>query len=242
MERGDATRTVELCVASLHPSGAVSRQEEFIEALRALETAGQVDAVDVVVWGDRIGLGTLGAETSAGERVRDRLDACLEWEEAADRSLRPCFDVRQVDNRITDDAYTVIDLPSMLLVEYEDGEVRHVAPSTDGRTVETVAERIETLTADVNRDPSERPRRPEEVRSRGESSEERTALDSFRRFPAGCRPAARSPSRDRHRRPRRRAASTSNRALARFRRGGDESGRSHRGPRRSDPRLFRRSD
>lgn len=145
MTARDDTLRLELCVASLHPAGAAARQEAVIDELRALEERGRVDEVDVVVWGDRVGLGTAAAATDAGRRVHDRLDACLAWEEASDRSLRPCFDVRELRNRITDEACAVIDLPSMLLVEYEGGDVERVTPSSDGASVETVTDRLRAL-------------------------------------------------------------------------------------------------
>lgn len=146
MQTGETTTRVELCVESLHPTGTASRQETVIAELRALETAGRIDEVDVVVQGDRIGFATRAAGTDAGRRVRERVDACLAWAEAADRSLRPCLTARTVRNAITGEAYTVLDLPAMLLVEYENGEVSHVTPSSDGTVVETVDDRLETLT------------------------------------------------------------------------------------------------
>lgn len=146
--RGEPTR-VELCVESFHPSGAVSRLEESVERLRELEAAGRIDEFDLVVWGDRLGTATRVAGTDAAERVRERIRACTEWAEANGRTFRPNFDVRRTDNEFTGESYTAIDLPSMLLVEYEGNAVSHVAPSSDGTSTRSVTDRLRTLAAEA---------------------------------------------------------------------------------------------
>ena len=147
VSRGAPSR-VELCVESLHPTGVVSRLEASIDRLRELEAAGHVDEFDLVVWGDRVGIRSGVAGTDAAERVRERVNACMEWAEEHGRSLRPVFDVCETDNAFTGESHTAIDLPSMLLVEYEDETVSHVAPSSDGTSTRSVTDRLQALAAE----------------------------------------------------------------------------------------------
>jgi hypothetical protein len=148
VSRGAPSR-VELCVESLHPTGAVSRLEASVDRLRELEAAGHIDEFDLVVWGDRVGITSGVAGTDAAERVRERVNACMEWAEAHGRSLRPVVDVRETDNAFTGESHTAIDLPSMLLVEYEDETVSHVAPSSDGTSTRSVTDRLQALAAEA---------------------------------------------------------------------------------------------
>lgn len=146
VSRGEPAR-VELCVESLHPTGAVSRLERSVERLRELEAAGRIDEFDLVVWGDSLGTTTAVADTEVAERSRERIDACTAWAEEHGRSFRPVLDVRDVDNAFTGESHTVVDLPSMLLVEYEGDAVSHVAPSSDGTSTQSVTDRLAALAA-----------------------------------------------------------------------------------------------
>jgi hypothetical protein len=148
MPRGDSPiHTAELCVESLHPAGAQPRLERVIGQLRRLVSAGSLDGFDVTVWGDRIGVSTAAAATATGESIRVTAEACQEWAARNGRTFRPCFDVRSSSDAITGEEYTVIDLPTMVLVEYVDGALAHAVPSSDGTATETVSDRLTALEA-----------------------------------------------------------------------------------------------
>lgn len=148
MQPGDSpTHTAELCVESLHPTGAQPQLEAVIGRLRRLDAAGSLDGFDVTVWGDRIGTATAAARTGVGESIRATVEACQEWAARNGRTFRPCFDVRSTSDAITGEEYTVIDLPAMVLVEYVDGALAHAVPSSDGTVTETVSDRLAALKA-----------------------------------------------------------------------------------------------
>lgn len=136
---------VELYVRSLLPRGAHERQERVIERLERLEAEEAVASFEVEVWGDRVGPSTAAARTSAGRTARGRLETFVEWAQANDRSLRPCFETHAVASEFTETAYTAIEFPLMTLVEYERDDIRHVAPCTDGTTTYTVSDRLREL-------------------------------------------------------------------------------------------------
>lgn len=136
---------VELYVRSLLPRGAHERQERVIEQLERLEAEDAVASFEVEVWGNRVGPSTAAARTGAGRAARERLETFVEWAQANDRSLRPCFETHAVASEFTETAYTAIEFPLMTLVEYEDNEIRHVAPCTDGTTTYTVSDRLQAF-------------------------------------------------------------------------------------------------
>lgn len=136
---------VELYVRSLLPRGAHERQERVIERLERLEAANVVASFEVEVWGTRVGPSTAAARTGAGRAARERLETFVEWAQANDRSLRPCFETHAVASAFTETAYTAIEFPLLTLVEYEDDDIRHVAPSTDGTTTYSVSDRLQAF-------------------------------------------------------------------------------------------------
>lgn len=174
MPTGDsAVHTAELCVESLHPTGAQPQLETVIGRLRRLVRAGSLDGFDVTVWGDRIGVSTAAASTGAGESIRSAVEACQEWATEHGRTFRPCFDVRSTRDAITGEEYTVIDLPSMVLVEYVDGAIGHAVPSTDGTVTETVSDRLSALEAGTGLEPLEEPEGGSALDRRREQPDER---------------------------------------------------------------------
>lgn len=162
MHSGESpTHTAELCVESLHPTGAQPQLEAVVGRLRRLVSADSLDGFDVTVWGDRIGVSTAAAGTEAGESIRATVEDCIDWATENDRTFRPCFDVRSTSDVITGDEYTVIDLPAMVLVEYVDGAIAHAVPSSDGTVTETVSDRLAALeTGEPELEPGGGPDRP----------------------------------------------------------------------------------
>lgn len=152
---GDTERKprVELCVRSLCPGAMERNQEHVVDRLQRLDEAGAIEAFDLTVWGDRVALDSPSAHTDEGERALARYALFRRWADETGRSIGSFFDVRSVEQRITGESYTAVVFPALTLAEYVDGELRHVAPSTDGERLYTVADRLDALAAAADREP-----------------------------------------------------------------------------------------
>ncbi|MFB6164873.1 MAG: HTH domain-containing protein [Haloarculaceae archaeon] len=142
--------TVELYVRSLGPRAGIDRQERAVERLDALAAKGALAAFSVSVWGRRVSLSTTTARTDAGQSVLERVDAFRAWAEDAGRSVESFFETQRVTSELADREYAALVLPALTLSEYRDGDLAFVAPSSDGGSVCTVADRIDHLAADLS--------------------------------------------------------------------------------------------
>lgn len=134
---------LELYVRSLSPRGTYRRQEALIERLERLSAAGRIDDYSVEVWGRRVAFSTAAARTEAGKHALARHAVFKRWADANDRSIGSFFEVRTVDSKLADERYRALIFPGAALAEYRDGELRHVAPCSDGGTVYTVEDRLD---------------------------------------------------------------------------------------------------
>ncbi|MFB6179471.1 MAG: HTH domain-containing protein [Halorientalis sp.] len=146
----DTTReavTVDLHVRSLAPRAGHTQQTTAIERLDDLESAGRLAAFNVHVWGHQVSLSTAAADTAAGQFVLNRVDQFREWADETGRSVDSFFETRRIESEITGEQYAALVLPSLTLAEYHDGDLAYVAPCSDGDSVCTVEDRIDTLAA-----------------------------------------------------------------------------------------------
>jgi len=127
MEATADGRTV-LYVRSLAPSGAQRRQAAVIDQLRTLAERDVLDQVEIQVWGKRIDLSRTAARTDTGRGMLDKISRFKAWADTHGYTLEPVFETRHRASSITGEAYTSLVLPTMLLVEYVNDEVRHVTP------------------------------------------------------------------------------------------------------------------
>lgn len=118
-----SSRTVEICVRSL--SDEV--QPLLEETLRLLRETSDVDEVNVVVWGRCFDPTGPAADTTVGRALADRLESFREWAAANGASFGPFFRTRTV-RQLTGQTCTRVDLPTVALAEYHDGELAFVAP------------------------------------------------------------------------------------------------------------------
>jgi len=141
---------VELAVRTLSPDGGGNHQAELIERLRDLERRGGIDEFSVEVWGKRVGLTNADAGTDHGRRVVETVESFREWADDRDLAVGTFFRTRRVENRITGESYTALELPSMALAEYRDGDLHRMGPCLDPETGETrsVVDRVEAIEAD----------------------------------------------------------------------------------------------
>jgi len=136
---------IELYVRSLLPDGAQNRQEAVVERLQRLDAADEIEDFSVIVWGKQIARESASARTEEGEYILNRVAEFKQWALSNNVSLESFYQRQEVENDVTGDAYTAMVLPVMGLAEYEDGELRHVAPCTDGDVVHTIMDRLEEL-------------------------------------------------------------------------------------------------
>lgn len=143
----DSTATpvrVELFVRSLCPEDATQQQNDVLDQLQALEEAGRIEDLSILIWGRRIEP-RIAQRTAEGRHLLERLSMFEQWEREADASL-DAFDWQHpVTNMVSDESVNVITLPTLALAEYVDGDLRHVAPCRRDGTVYRVTDRISRL-------------------------------------------------------------------------------------------------
>jgi hypothetical protein len=138
---------IELYVRSLSPDGAQNRQEAVIERLQRLEADEEIADFSVIAWGKQIARDSAGAHTEEGQYILNRVAEFKQWALSENVTLESFYQRQQVENDVTGESYTTLVLPVMGLAEYVDGELRHVAPCTDGDDVHTIMDRLEQLEA-----------------------------------------------------------------------------------------------
>ncbi|EMA29969.1 HTH domain-containing protein [Haloarcula japonica] len=135
---------VELFVRSLCPEDATQQQHYVLDRLQALEDAGRIEELSILIWGRRIEP-QLAQRTAKGRHLLERLSMFEQWERDSDASL-DAFDWQHpVTNMVSDESVNVITLPTLALAEYADGALQHVAPCTRDGTVHRVADRVSHL-------------------------------------------------------------------------------------------------
>ena len=137
---------IELYVRSLLPDGAGHRQEAVIEQLQRLDAEDEIADFSVIVWGKQIAHESAGSRTEEGEYILNRVAEFKQWALSNNVSLESFYQTTEVESEITDD-YSAMVLPVMGLAEYDDGELKHVAPCTKGDVVHTIMDRLERLEA-----------------------------------------------------------------------------------------------
>lgn len=138
--------TVELYVRSLSDDV----QPLLDETLRRLREAEDIEEVGVTVYGRSFDPTGPAADTEPGRVLADRLEAFRRWASENGASFGPFFRARTVDG-ITGGTSTRIDLPTVTLAEYRDGDLAFVAPCRlDGR-YHAVLDRAERLAGGEHR-------------------------------------------------------------------------------------------
>lgn len=135
---------VELYVRSLERTGGLDALDEVVERLSSLEAAGDLESFGVEIWGRGLSVST-ATRTDAGSELLDRVAAFDRWADRTGRALDPALDRRALRSAITGDLDRHVELPAMLLAEYECGRLRQVAPCADDGTRTTVFDRLDHL-------------------------------------------------------------------------------------------------
>ena len=104
--------------------------ENIIETLRDYQTKKLVDEFTVTVWPDRICM----ADYTSADPVLTHYNRFQTWAADNDVSLEPAFTRRQRTTLVSDEAETVLELPTLCLTISVDGELVSVAPHSNERT------------------------------------------------------------------------------------------------------------
>lgn len=139
--------TVVLYVKSLAPPGTGQQQEELLKRIQGLTESGQIDGFTVEVWGERIPCDT---ETAAGKAMLEQIRAFEAWSSQAGTSLSGFFQTHGSESLLGETERPAIVPPTICLAEYDDETLQYVAPCTDGGTVCTVIDRLNTLETNSN--------------------------------------------------------------------------------------------
>ncbi|PSP92979.1 hypothetical protein BRC91_11315 [Halobacteriales archaeon QS_4_62_28] len=137
---------IELYVRSLVPDGAHTRQEAVIERLETLEREDQIEDFSVIVWGKQVSRESAAAHTEEGKYILNRVAEFKQWALSNNVSLESFYQTTEIQSEFTDD-YSAMVVPVMGLAEYSEGELKHVAPCTEGDVVHTIMDRLDRLEA-----------------------------------------------------------------------------------------------
>jgi hypothetical protein len=150
----ERTGTAELWVRSLGQLETVEQQTELVDRLVRLEEAGVLGGVDVDVWGGRLVLSDATARTAPGRRFLSRYRRFQDWADRAGATLDPFFETTEAVSSFTGTEQTLLVFPVHTLAEYDGGEVVHVAPAVVDGEVRTVEDRLATLEARADDEPT----------------------------------------------------------------------------------------
>lgn len=114
------------------PIGAKQRQDTVVEELRRLEDSGEIDAVNVTIWGDAVCPDGCCAETPAGREILDRMSELQQWSADESDGVETTFEETRVSSSVTDETFRKIVPPRITLGVYSRGEVVLVLPCKVG--------------------------------------------------------------------------------------------------------------
>jgi DNA-binding Lrp family transcriptional regulator len=147
---GDTTGGIhaELFVRSLAPRGVRTRQQAVVERLQELTERGTVGGYTVHVCGKQVPARAADATTEFGAYLLDRIGVFEKWADRNGWSLESLFERHSLDSSITGEHTEVIVMPVMALAEYEDDDLRFVAPCSTGEQRCSIQDRLDDLLAD----------------------------------------------------------------------------------------------
>nr|WP_254523880.1 HTH domain-containing protein [Natrinema caseinilyticum] len=80
-----------------------------------------------------------------GPSVSEIFETFQSWADRAGYTLRPAFKEHQTPSRLGHDAMSEIRVPVVCVAVYENGDLRYVAPCSDGERIHTVDECLSAL-------------------------------------------------------------------------------------------------
>jgi len=127
-------------------SWTVGRDGTFVDDLEALAAEGAIDDYEVKMWSDHVPVDD-GRELSETEReVRERVETIEAWADEHGYEL-PGFTETTKARGFDGPRYEATVLPLATLLGFEDGELRWMAPYSDGDEHVAVQDRLDELAA-----------------------------------------------------------------------------------------------
>lgn len=133
------TLEVELRLRRHTPACTASATDRLIQRVRTLEQTGRVDTVRVETW-DCV---RPGVQRHAGDL--SVIGRFARWADDNDLCLEPGFKRRQVSSLVESGTHLEVVVPLACLAVYEEGDLRTVAPCSNGETVATVDDVVTRL-------------------------------------------------------------------------------------------------
>jgi hypothetical protein len=146
---GSGRVTVELWVWSDRDC-IVREHDVVIERIERLVADGRIDGFTVEEWDHRPDVSSPNLPDARDERARRRVAAFERWARRHGVAL-PLPAPRPAGTGRMGPEYVAQDLPRVLLAEYEDGELRSVAPRETAGGTCTIEEGLDELAAGVSR-------------------------------------------------------------------------------------------
>jgi hypothetical protein len=133
--------TVDLYIRADAPSP--KRRDTIIERLEQLEQHNQISEFTIHPWPSAMSLDLV--KHIDGEGILDVVHSFETWAAQHGLRLRPPFDVRTSHSTITDETDKLLVLPVMCVAAYTDGVLVGVWPCSDGESVCTVEDALDTI-------------------------------------------------------------------------------------------------
>lgn len=134
---------LELFVGSLGSSTVFERQEQYLDRLERLRTAGAIDSYGVTVWGDGIVPGSNSAHSSPGRDIVHRLLLLRQWCHLNDADANELF---QRPSQIgTADRVRPVELMPLVLCEFRGTRLQFATPYADDTRSVAVREHLDAL-------------------------------------------------------------------------------------------------
>ncbi|WP_254535426.1 HTH domain-containing protein [Halomarina litorea] len=138
------TPTVEVYVRSLAAGDNQARISDTLSRLADLSAEDVIEGYEVHVWGEGVSLDPEITGTEAGSFIRETAAAFREWAHETGRDLSG-FETETTHSAMTGRTHRNLSVPTMAICEKVDDEVTWVAPCTDGDSVHTVSDYVDTL-------------------------------------------------------------------------------------------------
>ncbi|KZN23248.1 hypothetical protein A4G99_14475 [Haladaptatus sp. R4] len=142
---------VELFVRVNPSHGAEQQKQAVIDRLRTLERNGNIESVDVHVWGREFRLDGPLEGTDYHESISNHVNEFEQWLAENSVSMDGFFSHRDIDSSISDERYSVISLPFICLAVYQDDELRDLYPHRDSEMTYTVHDCLNRLETEGSR-------------------------------------------------------------------------------------------
>lgn len=154
--------SIELYVRSLSPRESRRRIESIACRLDTLVDDGAVAHYRVLPTGRELPARPADAVTDYGRYLLRRVAAFREWAAETGRCLDAQFERHTVESSFTGESHDALVVPTVVMAEYDDQDLRFVTPCGDGSDHLTVQDRLDHLLADGTVSPAEQAPSPGE--------------------------------------------------------------------------------